>query len=385
MKLRTAIPRRKWRRDRRQCPDLLDCLSSGDAGLYREEYFREVLSLERKRTERSGTPFLLMVIDIGALVAACPERGQVGALVSALDACTREIDIKGWLGAPATVGVIFPEMNNGHRETVLRKVAAALGAAFGAAQARKITIACYLFPAEHGGGNGRDDIFYPDETGEERAKRGAFLLKRALDIAGSAAALVAVSPLLLAVALAVKLSSKGPVLFRQQRVGRLGRPFTLLKFRTMVAGSDPAIHREYVKQFIREQKSHAAGDNGGGAPPVYKITDDPRVTPLGRFLRRSSLDELPQFFNVLSGDMSLVGPRPPIPYELDNYDVWHKRRVMAIRPGITGPWQVRGRSRTTFDEMVRMDLKYIRDWSLLTDIKLLLQTPWAVLTTKGSY
>ena len=119
--------------------------------------------------------------------------------------------------------------------------------------------------------------------------------------------------------------------------------------------------------------------------PLFKMKDDPRITPFGKILRKSSMDELPQFFNVLMGQMSLVGPRPPIPYELSNYQSWHLKRVLDVKPGITGLWQVRGRSRTTFDEMVRMDIQYIRDWSIWLDIKILVQTPWAVITGKGAY
>jgi lipopolysaccharide/colanic/teichoic acid biosynthesis glycosyltransferase len=137
-----------------------------------------------------------------------------------------------------------------------------------------------------------------------------------------------------------------------------------------------------MQQFIR---GTVGSRDGGTHPNVYKLTADRRITPIGRFLRRTSLDELPQFFNVLKGDMSLVGPRPPIPYELKSYDVWHKDRLVAAAPGITGLWQVGGRSKVNFDEMVRMDLRYARSWSLGLDIKILLQTPRAVLTRDGAY
>jgi lipopolysaccharide/colanic/teichoic acid biosynthesis glycosyltransferase len=149
----------------------------------------------------------------------------------------------------------------------------------------------------------------------------------------------------------------------------------------MAVNNDPAIHQAYIRRYIREQKSY---DGAVGArDAVYKIKDDPRVTALGKFLRKTSLDELPQFFNVLRGDMSLVGPRPPIPYELENYELWHRRRVMEIKPGITGLWQVSGRSSTTFDEMVRLDLTYAEKWSLWLDLKIILKTPWAAV--KGAY
>ncbi len=137
---------------------------------------------------------------------------------------------------------------------------------------------------------------------------------------------------------------------------------------------------------ITESRNGRANGNGSALPQngVYKLTNDSRITPVGRFLRKTSLDEFPQFFNVLKGDMSLVGPRPPIPYECEKYDVWHKRRILEVKPGITGLWQVKGRSSTTFDDMVRLDLNYVTHWSLLLDLKILFQTPFAVLKGKGA-
>jgi lipopolysaccharide/colanic/teichoic acid biosynthesis glycosyltransferase len=182
--------------------------------------------------------------------------------------------------------------------------------------------------------------------------------------------------------MAIKLTSKGPVFFRQQRLGQYGRGFTFLKFRSMHPDSDPSIHREYVKRFI----GNGAAEKPAAEPAAtYKLTVDPRVTPIGRFLRRTSLDELPQFLNVLWGDMSLVGPRPPVPYEVECYSAWHRTRLLAAKPGITGLWQVAGRSRVKFDDMVRMDLRYATSWSLWLDLKILLQTPLAVFTANGAH
>jgi lipopolysaccharide/colanic/teichoic acid biosynthesis glycosyltransferase len=149
----------------------------------------------------------------------------------------------------------------------------------------------------------------------------------------------------------------------------------------MHAKNDHSIHEAYIRDFISNQ----ADSVGPQACPVYKIQADPRVTRVGRFLRRSSLDELPQFFNVLAGHMSLVGPRPPVPYEFASYAIWHRRRVLAVKPGITGFWQVEGRSRVKFDEMVRMDLEYARVWSVWLDLRILLHTPRAVLSGNGAY
>ena len=150
----------------------------------------------------------------------------------------------------------------------------------------------------------------------------------------------------------------------------------------MYVNNDATIHRDYVIRFIAGQP---ALDASHGKTGVYKITNDPRVTPLGRFLRRTSLDELPQLFNVLKGEMSLIGPRPPLPYEFQHYDLWHRRRVLEIKPGITGLWQVSARSRTRFDDMVRLDLRYDRDRSLWLDLKILLRTLKAVLSGSGAY
>jgi lipopolysaccharide/colanic/teichoic acid biosynthesis glycosyltransferase len=169
------------------------------------------------------------------------------------------------------------------------------------------------------------------------------------------------------------------VFFRQQRVGEAGRTFTMFKFRTMQVNCDTRIHQQYVESFIQ---SNQAATSGSGA--VFKLVNDPRVTSIGNFLRRSSIDELPQFWNVLRGEMSLVGPRPSLPYEVARYKQWHRRRVLEAKPGITGLWQVTGRSRTTFDEMVRLDLRYARSHSLWTDLNILFATPRAVLSGKGA-
>jgi lipopolysaccharide/colanic/teichoic acid biosynthesis glycosyltransferase len=189
------------------------------------------------------------------------------------------------------------------------------------------------------------------------------------------------SPLLVVIAALIKLTSKGPILYKQHRVGQYGVRFMFLKFRSMYFHSDPKIHRDYVRQLIAAKKDPQQG-NGNG---IYKIQNDPRVTPIGRFLRKTSLDELPQFFNVLMGEMSLVGPRPPIPYEVEAYDIWHRRRFLEAKPGITGLWQVEGRSRIKFDDMVRLDLKYAKTCSPWLDIKILLRTPLAVFRGDGAY
>lgn len=206
-------------------------------------------------------------------------------------------------------------------------------------------------------------------------------IKRAMDIAVSLAALVALSPLMLITAIAVKLDSPGPIIFRQKRVGLNGRVFNFLKFRSMRHNNDPTIHKQYIESLIKSKQAAAVDKDG---KPIYKIADDPRVTRFGRFIRKFSIDELPQLFNVLRGEMSLVGPRPPVPYEVEQYEDWHYKRLL-IRPGITGMWQVGGRSRLSYDEMIRLDVQYIENWSLWLDIQILFKTVPVVLRIGDSY
>jgi lipopolysaccharide/colanic/teichoic acid biosynthesis glycosyltransferase len=211
--------------------------------------------------------------------------------------------------------------------------------------------------------------------------------KRGLDIFVGVAALLFFAPLFVVIAIAIKLSSKGPVLFRQERFGRQFEPFTFYKFRSMYADSDQTVHKAYVSRLIAGRPETGNGTGNGTAAGektrIFKITGDPRVTPLGRLLRRSSLDELPQLWNVLRGEMSLVGPRPCIQYELEQYADWHTLRL-DVKPGMTGLWQVAARNRVGFDEMVKLDLAYVRQRSLWLDIKILLRTPLAVISGGGA-
>lgn len=198
------------------------------------------------------------------------------------------------------------------------------------------------------------------------------VIKRLFDLVSASVLLVLASPLMLATAVGIKLSSKGPVFFTQERVGLHGRPFRFIKFRSMHQNNDDSVHREYVRKWMENQ---AAEENG--EEKTFKLTDDPRVFRFGSFIRKYSIDELPQLFNVLKGEMSLVGPRPPIPYEVEAYREWHKRRFEAL-PGITGLWQVSGRNNVSFDEMVKLDIEYIERWSLELDLKIALRTAYVV-------
>jgi exopolysaccharide biosynthesis polyprenyl glycosylphosphotransferase len=201
-----------------------------------------------------------------------------------------------------------------------------------------------------------------------------WMLKRLFDILVSTLLLLLAAPLMIAVAIAIKISSRGPVFYVQHRVGFRGRVFPFIKFRSMHVNNDDQIHREYTKQWITNgsPQSDANGDT------VHKIVDDPRIFRVGRFIRKYSVDELPQLFNVIRGEMSLIGPRPAIPYEVDVYREWHRRRFEAP-PGITGLWQVSGRNRLTFDEMIKLDIDYLENWSFLLDLQILWRTVRVVL------
>jgi lipopolysaccharide/colanic/teichoic acid biosynthesis glycosyltransferase len=250
-----------------------------------------------------------------------------------------------------------------------------------------------------------DQLQLPPWRAAARAKGrpGYFLAKRCLDFSVALIALIVLSPVLLVTALLIRLTSPGPAIFSQKRVGFRGRHFVMKKFRSMYINSDERLHQRAYEQFLRGERSTgkvdgalAAGesaearqqgesDHSGTVITSRRVgvSRDPRVTPLGHFIRSTSIDELPQLFNVLRGDMSLVGPRPPIPYEVGLYESWHLGRLDTL-PGITGIWQVHGRSRVSFEEMVQMDLDYIQQQSFWYDIKLLVLTIPAVVSRKGA-
>lgn len=207
----------------------------------------------------------------------------------------------------------------------------------------------------------------------------AYLFKRAFDVVGSSALLVLAAPLVAVVAARVKATSPGPVFYTQTRVGRFGVPFEFYKFRSMVVNDDSSHHQQYVEAFMA---GDAVAEETSRGDVVFKTIHDPRITPIGRSIRKYSLDEIPQFWNVLKGDMSLVGPRPPLEYEVARYDEWAMKRLL-VPPGITGMWQVEGRSRVSFDEMILQDLMYAKNMCLAVDIRLCLLTAPAALLGHG--
>lgn len=361
-----------------------------DREVLTEASFRRMIAVERKRTERSRQPFLLMLLEVGSAQGVEKNSKALNTIAPALLSATRGTDVIGWYKDRYTLGTIFTGLLVAEKtsilSTILARVSATLRDKLTFEQFNQVTISFHLFPDDWDhdtSGRPSNAALYPDLSNRDSGRRSLLGIKRVMDVVGSALALIMCSPLFLLAALAIKVTSKGPVLFKQQRVGYHGRRFTFLKFRSMRIGNDPGVHREYVTKLIAGQAEREVAAGDGVA--VYKLANDSRITRIGKFLRRSSLDELPQLLNVLKGEMSLVGPRPAIPYELAAYETWHRRRVLEVKPGITGSWQVNGRSRVKFDEMVRLDLQYAKRWSPWTDINILFRTPRAVFKGDGAY
>lgn len=353
-----------------------------------EQAFQAMLAVERRRAERSSRPFILLLFDASAIEAGFRRTSIVEQLISTVSDAIRQSDLIGWYRTKEVLGVVFTEVGATEKssiaEVLYSRAAEAVRAQIEPSLASRVVLTVHVFPENWDSGTATqvaDAKLYPDVAGDSATF--PLIIKRVIDILGSAALMLVLAPVLAAIALAIKLTSKGPVIFRQERVGRFGKTFPCLKFRTMLVDNDPRLHREYVQNFIAGKvgKCEDVGQEG----VIYKIQNDPRVTAVGVFLRRTSLDEFPQFWNVLRGEMSLVGPRPPVPYEFEAYDLWHRRRVLEVKPGVTGLWQVMGRSRTTFADMVRLDLRYCQRWSLWLDLKILLATPLAVVKGSGAY
>ena len=364
------------------------------SGLYKEPYFLEFLNLERKRSERSRRPFVLMLAELEGFEDGFERHQVVKKMCELLSVLTRDTDIKGWYSYGNVMGIIFNEIVETDKNLkrthihLVKKCTDALRMGLDEVEFEKLLLTWHVFPGQFDKAfteEPGDTTVYPDMIARRARKKVLYFLKRVIDIFGSFVLIVFLSPVFLIIAFLIKLTSPGPILYRQERIGLFGKRFKFLKFRSMFVENDPTIHKEFVKNLISGTQSKPGVRENSSQEGIYKIPRDPRVTPMGHFLRKTSLDEIPQFWNVLRGEMSLVGPRPPIPYECEIYDVWHRRRVLEMKPGITGLWQVEGRSSTAFDEMVRMDLRYIREWSIWMDIKILLKTPWVVFTGKGAY
>jgi lipopolysaccharide/colanic/teichoic acid biosynthesis glycosyltransferase len=350
-----------------------------EEGVIPLDEMRRLLEMERARAERTGQEFSLLTF---VLPGGDEGRRVLPRLAAALFKRVRAIDTVGWLDE-SQIAVLLPETPPPGAHLLGEEIVDRLAV-------QGWTVSCkvcafskvcrpWTGPRGRAGTDGLVDgpltgtgLAAPegDEPLEPLFAVRLPLWKRAADLIVSAAGLTVLWPLMLLVSLAVKLSSPGPAIFRQERVGRAGRTFAFLKFRTMHTGNDPSGHRSYVTGLIDSDL------------PMNKIEDDPRTFPLGRLLRKTSLDELPQLINVLRGEMSLVGPRPCLPYEAAEYSRWHARRFDLL-PGMTGLWQVSGKNDRTFREMIRLDLAYARSLSPWRDLKILFLTPLAVLGGLG--
>jgi lipopolysaccharide/colanic/teichoic acid biosynthesis glycosyltransferase/GGDEF domain-containing protein len=403
-------------------------------GFYNRCFFDHRLNEERRRSERSGLPFSLVTLDITELADLTKQHPNLNLLqmkktisVIVRDNC-RSSDIKSW-HSDTSLKILLPETSIKNATVISEKLQESFNNGFRSMFGinNTIDIKKYImitsFPEiiNHSinpsdsktESNHKSKIkpvlklveeckdssiysmkwdplsqttltwpLYSDIITEYDFNNVEKCVKRCMDIIGALAGIVLFLPVMFVIAVLIKITSRGPILFRQKRMGFLGKAFTFLKFRSMYTDCSEDRHKAYVTKLIQSKVDSAHKEPECNI--LYKMTDDPRITPFGIFLRKTSLDELPQLYNVLKGEMSLVGPRPPIPYEVEKYENWHFRRVLEVKPGLTGLWQVEGRSTTTFDEMVRLDIAYVNNLSLWLDIKILFKTIWVVLTGKGA-
>jgi len=340
--------------------------------------FLERLREEKLRADRSKTPLSVAVFRLQE--EEIIGKSQVEELIQRLHKNTRQTDIKGWVDQ-TRIGLILPDTDGEGVNRFVEKIRNGNGEGYYSVITGTYPDLLFKEILEE---QSRPEL-YPINIDESIRKQNQLQwgLKRGMDVFGAIVGIILFSPIMALTAIAVKLNSSGPAIFKQSRLGMKGTRFPFYKFRSMYWNADERIHREYVDHLIKGNLAKI--DQGDGKGPLYKMKSDSRITKVGKIIRKLSIDELPQFFNVLKGEMSLVGPRPPIPYEVEKYQPWHLRRILEVKPGITGPWQVGGRSSTSFDDMVRLDLKYAENWSLWLDLKILLKTVKVVINLKGAF
>jgi len=355
----------------------MSSLRSLERNIFPKSYFSNCLRTEKLRANRSKSPLSVALFYFQG--GTKDNKSSSRDFLTSLQKNTRETDIKAWVDQDV-IGIILPDTDEKGLQRCLEKIKN--GDENRNYRVVSATYPHFLFERLLAGTENPPDIF-PIELDEVWHSNALSRFgKRCMDIAGSFAGIVILSPLMVLICLAIKLDSSGPVIFRQIRHGEKGSRFGFLKFRSMATNCDDKAHREYVTNLIKGE--HERINQGDTEEPLYKMRSDPRVTRVGKVIRKTSIDELPQLFNVLKGDMSLVGPRPPLPYEVEKYEPWHLRRILEVKPGITGLWQVDGRSKTSFDDMVRLDLQYALNWSLWLDMKILLKTVRAVIRPNGA-
>jgi len=341
-------------------------------------YLIRQLRLETLRAQRSKSTLSIILLTLNK--EANLKFLNMNEILGIIKKKTRDTDISGFINHK-TICVILPDTD----EAGAKEICAKLANRIPQFSATTSSYPDHLFESLTKNGYIKSDAFpfeIWDPADLKCASKFKYILKRVMDIVGSIIGILVFMPVMLVTALAIKVTSPGPVIFSQIRLGKHGAPFTFYKFRSMHVNMDNQLHRDYVHDFIKGR--HEKVNQGDAEKPIYKIKADPRITRVGKFIRKTSIDELPQFFNVLKGDMSLVGPRPPLPYEAEKYQAWHLRRILDMKPGITGLWQVEGRSKTEWDDSVRLDIRYIKNWTLLFDLKILLRTFKEVLKCRGA-
>ena len=352
------------------------CCKTDLKEVFDEPCFLERLCLEKQRSQRSGSALSIL------LLTRDKTEGEgsvnISEMLKTVQKNIRDTDIVGYVDQH-TLGVLLPYTDKEGANNLGEKIINNKNI--------RLAITTSTYPHQIFDSLAIHNCVSPeilklmleDSINHSRLK---LQVKRTIDIIGSIAAMLVLSPIMLITAILIKVNSPGPVIFKQARLGKKGASFTFYKFRSMRTDTNDQIHRDYVLKLINGD--HTEINNGNEENPLYKIKCDPRITALGRFIRKTSIDELPQLFNVLKGDMSLTGPRPPLAYEAEKYKAWHLKRILEMTPGITGLWQVDGRGRTTFDEAIRLDIRYLQTWSLWLDFKILFKTGKVVLGCKGA-
>lgn len=349
-------------------------------GLFPEEEFRRIVTRERAKADRSAYCFALVVFD---LADEKTNRRLRKPLIRQLKKRIRATDDAGWL-RERQLGVLLHGAATAEAWLFTDNLLQALNT-----DGLTMDYHVYTYPPTNEGGDRRSlKAGQKEKTGETAGKKARVepsseipaliarrlpFAKRGLDVVASLLGLIVLSPVFLVVALLIKAVSPGPAFYKQKRIGLAGKPFTFWKFRTMATDADCSCHQQYLAHLIN-------GDTDGhteGRPMLKLDCTDPNIIPFGKFLRKTCIDELPQLINVLRGEMSLIGPRPPIPYEVEEYKLWQKSRLDTV-PGMTGLWQVSGKNQLTFEEMVRLDIRYARGLSLWRDLKIMLLTPFAI-------
>jgi lipopolysaccharide/colanic/teichoic acid biosynthesis glycosyltransferase len=336
------------------------------------KYFLSTLQREKRRADRARTPLSIAIFEI----AGAPGTSVmvIRQLLDLLHRNKRETDTIGDLDHQR-FAIILPDTSREGLRIFMKRISRHVAA-------MPCSLAIGTYPNDlfddllrlHGEVGESHPLFVDSHVEPNRL---GSVLKRCIDVVGAFMGLFLLAPIIALVGIGVATSSRGPVIFKQVRLGKGGRPFVFYKFRSMFCDTDDRIHREYVVGLINGLDAETIP--GEPSKPWAKLKSDYRITRFGRFIRKTSLDELPQLFNVLIGDLSLVGPRPPLPYEAEKYQSWHLRRILETKPGISGLWQVSAGYEATFDDMVRLDLEYIRNWSLGLDFEILFKTIRVVL------